>query len=488
MTIPEASTNNPIFSHLHALLALSIFINGYFFWIGTVFVRLYFYRGALGPQPYKIIIIPDRFRQRCFEHDLDADDSNFKKGSSDHPYDDYRDTMISTAIELDRLSQVPTLNVQDADDLEDIYDPKVRAYFTEECRISQLPAFDQDDCGDGSEFRDLPFALEPVETQDTHASTASALERTADHLRLGLSMVDREDWLRIDNAYIEYHSMRDSILARAQPECIQFLREADDACEELLQEVVDFLVTKYPEHFSVRKRQRRRYIRNELTQEDFSLDRPHEHHPLEICARLATEDFQILTRGDFTMQWYLQASATLFPAGHLMRRHLGKSLDAIVNDTQSAITIWKDFPEICRLPAFSPYSFAPSLLRRTEIYIQTRPHNQPTSAHFHMRRPADLFAGQLFDLRPSNLHVRHEHQTFRRLPRSGAMVMSTRTELQKLTDLSIHESRELLKEIEAWDEGAAAIKGRDLWITAVEGYCFGKPIFRDDATVFSFKL
>lgn len=52
-------------------------------------------------------------------------------------------------------------------------------------------------------------------------------------------------------------------------------------------------------------------------------------------------------------------------------------------------------------------------------------------------------------------------------------------------DLSVSERSKLLDQIQVWDEDVANFKGRDLWITALEGCCLGKPAFRDDVSVFS---
>lgn len=79
--------------------------------------------------------------------------------------------------------------------------------------------------------------------------------------------------------------------------------------------------------------------------------------------------------------------------------------------------------------------------------------------------------------------MRREHQIFRRLPKSGAIVFSTRTELQKLINLNLQEKRDLVKEIRGWDEVVATRKGLELWQRAVIGYCEGRRIFKDDETV-----
>jgi hypothetical protein len=49
----------------------------------------------------------------------------------------------------------------------------------------------------------------------------------------------------------------------------------------------------------------RRLRRNELVNKEYSIVRPFECHPLEISARLATEDFNIFVEDKFSLHWYL---------------------------------------------------------------------------------------------------------------------------------------------------------------------------------------
>lgn len=116
---------------------------------------------------------------------------------------------------------------------------------------------------------------------------------------------DLREWLTIDKTYRDIHTARDYLLTKNNAECIQIKREGEDACEELLQEIVKALIAKYPDSFSIKTVNRRRLVRNEITKEEWSLVRPFDCHPLEVCARLATEDFNILVKGEFTQQYYL---------------------------------------------------------------------------------------------------------------------------------------------------------------------------------------
>jgi hypothetical protein len=66
--------------------------------------------------------------------------------------------------------------------------------------------------------------------------------------------------------------------------------------------------------------------------------------------------------------------------------------------------------------------------------------------------------------------VRREVQTFRALPGSGAVVVSTKTELERLMNLGETERRELLAEIGMWGEQEKRVKGWELWEEVAEGF------------------
>jgi hypothetical protein len=87
---------------------------------------------------------------------------------------------------------------------------------------------------------------------------------------------------------------------------LQVNDKAEQACEELMHEAVDFLVHAYPQFFEVLERGRGRVVVvNKMTDERFELHRPWSVHLLEVCARLAMEDFNILMKSELTGQDYL---------------------------------------------------------------------------------------------------------------------------------------------------------------------------------------
>jgi len=84
----------------------------------------------------------------------------------------------------------------------------------------------------------------------------------------------------------------------------------------------------------------------------------------------------------------------------------------------------------------------------------------------------DFFAGHIADLYPSELLVRTETQMYARLPKSGAVIVTTRTSTETLSEMkdrmTMREKEAFLKEIGQWGEEEARAKGRDLWIGVVE--------------------
>jgi hypothetical protein len=72
-----------------------------------------------------------------------------------------------------------------------------------------------------------------------------------------------------------------------------------------------------------------------------------------------------------------------------------------------------------------------------------------------------------------DIHIRHERQTLRRLPRSGAVMFMVRTYLTPVKDLQ--EERDnlfaLREAVEAWPPGMARYKGRHVWGDVLAEFC-----------------
>lgn len=157
-----------------------------------------------------------------------------------------------------------------------------------------------------------------------------------------------------------------------------------------------------------------------------------------------------------------------------MRNLIGKPLSHM---QESDIYQWDDIPDILPLTSTS------TPLSRTALYIQTHPDARPLAHLLFIQEPKDFFPGNLSTLLPQHIIVRHEHQVFKRLPKCGAVVFSTRTEVKKLTDLDGEERRDLVREIRSWDGEVALRKGVELWQKAVVAWCERKTRMADGGTV-----
>jgi hypothetical protein len=282
---------------LYILIVLLGCICCYSFFLGTVVVRLWFYKGELGPAPEKFIVIRDRILASD-KYEPSSTASHLRPGI---PQSD--DTAVSAGLDPRTFSTATTINMQDMGDPTEIQDLKLRAIIKEEQDISRMQAFDADDGGDGW-FPGIPVAYKPVE-EIIHPTKKDGSQR------LGLKASERRNWLAVNKnwiQYLKYHEARSSLLAANKDECIYTHQHphTEESCEELLQAIAAFLVETYPDKFTYQSRHfGKKHIRNELTHEEYSLARPFDHPPIEVCARLATEDFQVFMRDDFSREWYL---------------------------------------------------------------------------------------------------------------------------------------------------------------------------------------
>ena len=85
------------------------------------------------------------------------------------------------------------------------------------------------------------------------------------------------------------------------------------------------------------------------------------------------------------------------------------------------------------------------------------------------------FASELADsqLKIEDIRLRHERQTLRRLPKTGAILFTVRTYLTPLKDLEDEPEsvKELLGAIRALPEDMAIYKGCRLWESTIVPWC-----------------
>ena len=72
---------------------------------------------------------------------------------------------------------------------------------------------------------------------------------------------------------------------------------------------------------------------------------------------------------------------------------------------------------------------------------------------------------------PESIIIRSERQTFRRLPKTGAVLFAVKTSLRRITDLRMEELVLFSEKVASWPEDIARYKGRHCWGDCVHRYC-----------------
>ena len=101
-------------------------------------------------------------------------------------------------------------------------------------------------------------------------------------------------------------------------------------------------------------------------------------------------------------------------------------------------------------------------MERSNFFVQT------TSTLFH---PDPFPTSTTGILTVESIIVRHERQTFRRLPNSNAILLTVRTYMDRLTTLNEKQRRDFARTVRDWPDNLARYKGRDFWGRVALQYC-----------------
>ncbi|PBP20679.1 hypothetical protein BUE80_DR008585 [Diplocarpon rosae] len=280
-------------------------------------------------------------------------------------------------------------------------------------------------------------------------------EKTSTRMAMGLKRLDESNWLTLDSAYLPEHSLRRQLLSTAKANVVQCLPGSEAACMEVLQTVASFLSSRFPQHFAIISAPSGPEIINHLTDEVYSIG-PSCPNPLEVAAKLAMEDFNILTRDPQTGEYHLQASATLFPAGWKLQERIGTSMANL----HRPVPGWKEKLGASVNRYFDHLSHK-TTMERTNVFIQSTP---------------DLFQDAPETVPDTGvavheLMVRRERQTFTRLERTGAVLFTVRTYMEPLAQLCDDQLRALRSQVLGWEEEVRKYKGSDIWGPSLTSLC-----------------
>ena len=234
--------------------------------------------------------------------------------------------------------------------------------------------------------------------------------------RLGLRPLDLADWIELGEDYAAELAVKATVRREHPDTVFVALPEAVDACREVLDVLVEHLVSDLAASTSSAMADT---VHNALTGGDVPLDGS--IHPLDAASRLVQEDLVVMieTGGELVFG----AGSVCFPNRWDLRSKLGLPLRAVhrpvslLND-QLGDTIDRFFDRLT--PERSFWRLGWGVLDSVDLY-------QPLDGTA-APRPATPT--------PADLVVRVERETLRRLPRTGCVLFTIRTHLAKAAELA----------------------------------------------------
>lgn len=178
-------------------------------------------------------------------------------------------------------------------------------------------------------------------------------------------------------------------------------------------------------------------------------DRP----PLEAAALAVQEDLCLLVRHDDAGEWRLDAGVVCFPSMWRLPDKIGLAMTAV----HGPVPAYAD-ELAARVDGFLDRMRPERPVWRRNWFVHESPElHQPDPPRLHPAPPEV----------PHGLWLRSERQTLRRLPRTGAIVFTIRTQqvpvavLEQRPDVAVG----MAAAIRSWPEDLVAYRSADRWMT-----------------------
>ncbi|CDO77519.1 hypothetical protein BN946_scf184912.g18 [Trametes cinnabarina] len=226
-------------------------------------------------------------------------------------------------------------------------------------------------------------------------------------------------WIEIDRDYKWYLDEKARVIREQGKVVVDSLPENDEACKELLEIMADYLPKRYPTLF---RREADDSITNVVTGDRFDgLSTSKGADALLIISRLVQDDF-LMARERPDGKVYLVGGLIAFPGTYLLSETINKPLGV--------------------LHASVP-DFNQKLLVSVERTLKRLKPDQPFErSSWNIMDDRNLFFHNIAtglpdkDLRPEDLWLRIDHQTFRKLPRTNAIIFGVRPTMWRMEDLA----------------------------------------------------
>ncbi|KAH8829584.1 hypothetical protein DL96DRAFT_1598737 [Flagelloscypha sp. PMI_526] len=239
------------------------------------------------------------------------------------------------------------------------------------------------------------------------------------HQTMALQRLDLDYWLEIESSYVERIKQRKYLHAEHGKLILDCLPGSEEACQELMFLVVDFLCARYPSQFSLDGH----IFSNRILGKNCLLD---EVKPLNFLLDHVPEDFAIILPNEVTGVHTLRAGVVCSAVGWSLGSKLGLPLDDIHAE----------------VPKYSS-KLQPSMNRYFQKLSVTNPIQRGSWSleigpilFLQSDHPSyPLRKVQSPELRPEDVCFRVDWQTLRRLPNSQAIVFNFKALFTPLYEL-----------------------------------------------------
>jgi hypothetical protein len=276
------------------------------------------------------------------------------------------------------------------------------------------------------------------------------------NVTMGLRSVPHDDWIQLDNHYPKFHADKAKRLAERGTKCFGAAPEAYPAAIELLEELVNYLPSRYP---SLYKRTATG-IDNLWSGESFNItERPLKEHPMATAGRLVQDDLAIMIEKE-DGEYYLLAGCILLAGFWRLEDKFGMRLSEV--HTSGDVPQFKEKLESGMRKFFARLN-CEELYARNNYFIQV-----DDCLAWSWSIGSEDSEKVSWSTAEKNKAIEHhwyrsERQTLRRLPKSGGVVFTIRTYFHPITEIAQEDyvPGRLASGIRSWGEDVSRYKGKE---------------------------
>lgn len=272
-------------------------------------------------------------------------------------------------------------------------------------------------------------------------------------LSLGLKALEIEDWMQFDDRFVSYLQQKADVLRNNYSDAVAGTQTSRSAQQEVLDALLDYLPQRYPTHYQ----RQGETIANLKTGEVWYPD-DFEQMPIDLAGRLVQDDLCLMLPNQ--SGYRLEAASLCFPLHWRLHDKLGSSTHHIHQSVPSykdklahPITAYFDRLSLNA----SGYRFNWTVLPTSELVVD------PEAMSIESITPESAGA---------TLWIRVERQSFRRFPKTNAILFGIHTYLYPLCVLErdLEAAQGLQKALEQMPAAMQHYKGLTRLVPIVQAY------------------